>query len=66
MQMLSSSKFDIYAKQNQAWYEGKDKLAMAEVCERILYRWKKQTPLELFYLLECYKTFYAARLMQPV
>lgn len=64
MQMLSSSKFDIYAKQNQAWYEGKDKLEMAKVCERIFYRWKKQP--ELFYLLECYKTFYAARLMQPV
>ncbi len=48
MQMLSSSKFDIYAKQNQAWYEGKDKLGMAEVCERISYRWKK-TLLELFY-----------------
>lgn len=43
MQMLSSSKFDIYAKQNQAWYEGKDKLGMAEVCERISYRWKKTT-----------------------
>lgn len=43
MQMLSSSKVDIYAKQNQAWYEGKDKLGMAEVGERISYSWKNPT-----------------------
>ncbi len=60
MQMLSSSKFDIYAKQNQAWYEGKDKLGMAEVCERISYRWEKP------YLSYFTKHFNAALLTQPV
>lgn len=54
MQMLSSSKFDIYAKQNQAWYEGKDKLGMAEVSERICIG--EKVLLELFSPLERHET----------